>query len=447
MRRHVPFLGVFGALAQHGPHDFGNHVAGFVDDNRVSHSHVFAAYLVDIVQRGARYGRPGDRYGVEFGDGGQYPGSPNLYANLAQHRALFFGREFECDSPARCARGEAQCGLLFEGIDLHHNAVDVVIQAGAPFERLRAEIVHFGGRFAARGFRVYRKARVAQPAEKFMLRFYMQGVGACRGVQKCCQIAGRGDLWVFLAQAAGCRVARVGKRVASFGIGLFVKAGEAAFRHIDFAAYFDALVSVGLHAGQARFRKVHGHVANGSHVERHVFARGSIAARCSPHKRSVFIGERYAQAVYLQLARIGCAACPKRLFGAGEPFVEFFEVHGVVHGIHARHMLDRGELFANIAAHALRIGIGRHQIGEFRLDALQFDEQAVECRVSDLGRIEHIVAVGVVVEQVTKFRRSRCCRIVLAFEGLGAFGFRHCAILEQRCLLHVSPFRIELNGF
>ena len=120
------------------------------------------------------------------------------------------------------------------------------------------------------------------------------------------------------------------------------------------------------------------------------------------------VGKRHAQTVDLKLAGIGNAAGTERILGALEPRVKFVQIHGIVHGIHARHVRDRRKLLAHVAAHALGIAVGRHQVGVGRLDFLQLNEHFVKGGVRDLGRVEHVVAIGVVIELVTQLGRTRC---------------------------------------
>lgn len=63
---------------------------------------------------------------------------------------------------------------------------------------------------------------------------------------------------------------------------------------------------------------------------------------------------------------------------------------------------------AHVAAHALGIAIGLHQVGVGCLDFLQLNEHFVKGGVRDLGRIEHVVAIGVVIELVAQLGRARC---------------------------------------
>ena len=146
--------------------------------------------------------------------------------------------------------------------------------------------------------------------------------------------------------------------------------------------------------GERRLGQVHGHILDSAHVERHVLARCAIATCGRTYEGAVLVGKRHAQAVDLKLAGIGNATGTERILSALEPRVEFIQVHGIVHGIHARHVRDRRKLLAHVAAHALGVAVGRHQVGIGRLDFLQLNEHFVEGGVRNLGRVEHVVAVA-----------------------------------------------------
>ena len=193
--------------------------------------------------------------------------------------------------------------------------------------------------------------------------------------------------------------------------------------------------------GERRLGQVHGHILDGTHVERHILARGAIAACGCAYEGAVLVGKRHAQTVDLKLAGIGDAAGTEGILSALEPRVEFIQIHGVVHGIHACHVRDRRKLLAHVAAHALGIAVGRYQIGVGRLDLLQLNEHFVEGGVRDLGRIEHVVAVRVVIELVAQLGRARgglgtgigrCGGI----RARGRFGIDVHAVTKQARLLH-----------
>ena len=429
------------AFIEHRTYDLGNHVACLVHDDGVALAHVFAADLVDVMQRGARDGGAGNRHRVELGDRREHTGAAHLDANFAQDGLLFLGRELKGNGPARRAGGKAQVELLLEAVDLYDHAVDVVVQVAAVLERLGTELVDLGRRGATSHVGVDAKAGATQPIEELALAVDVQRIGIGDGVDKGGQIATRRDLGVLLAQAAGGSVARVGEGVATLGIGLVVQAHKAALGHIDLAAHLDGALAVGTHVGERRLGQVHGHILDGTDVERHILARGAIAACGCAYEGAVLVGKGHAQTVDLKLAGIGDAAGTEGILSALEPRVEFIQIHGVVHGIHACHVRDRRKLLAHVAAHALGIAVGRHQIGVGSLDFLQLNEHFVEGGVRDLGCVEHVVAVRVVIELVAQLGRARC-RLDTGIgrcggiRGRGRFGIDVHAVTKQARLLH-----------
>ncbi len=179
----------------------------------------------------------------------------------------------------------------------------------------------------------------------------MQGRRVSDRVDEGGQATRRSDLGVLLTQAARRGVARVGKGLATLGVGLRIQTSEAALGHVDLTTDLDGSPAVSPHVGQRGLGEVHGHVTYGAHVERNVLARRAIAARSGAHEGAILIGDGHAEAVDLKLAGVGHAPRAERLLRTGEPFVKLLEVHGVVHGIHARHMRDRSELLRHVTAH------------------------------------------------------------------------------------------------
>ena len=104
-------------------------------------------------------------------------------------------------------------------------------------------------------------------------------------------------------------------------------------------------------------------------------------------------------------------------------------------------MRDRRKLLAHVSAHTLGIAVGRHQVGVGRLDLLELNEHFVKGGIRDLGRVEHVVAIGVVIEVVAQLGRTRCrlgtgigrCSGIRA---RGRFGIDVHAVTKQARLLH-----------
>ncbi len=61
-------------------------------------------------------------------------------------------------------------------------------------------------------------------------------------------------------------------------------------------------------------------------------------------------------------------------------------------------MSDRGELVEGLGPDALGGGVGRDRVGVLLLQVLELAEELVVLGVADLGRVEDVVAVVVVVE-------------------------------------------------
>ena len=219
------------------------------------------------------------------------------------------------------------------------------------------------------------------------------------------------DRGVLLAEAAGGRVSGVGEDALARAVALLVEADEAALGHVDLAADLDGAAEAtpgdALEAGAGERAR---DVGDREGVGRDVLAGGAVAAGRSAHEAAVAVRERDAEAVDLELAGVGDGvglARAERLVGAGEPLVELGEVHGVVHGVHAAGVGDLLELAREVAAHAVRVGRRVVELGVGRLEGDELLQVEVELRVGDLGVVERVVAVRVVVEQAAKLRDAR----------------------------------------
>ena len=206
----------------------------------------------------------------------------------------------------------------------------------------------------------------------------------------------RGDLRILLPQAAGGRVARVGERLLSVGLGGGVQGLEAGLRHVAFAAQLQGRRKVA-DGGQGLVAQAQRHVLDGAHVGGDVLARGAVAARGGAHEAAVLVGERNRGAVDLQLAHERRNAA-EELLDAGEPFVELACAHGVVERVHAPLVHDGRELLADVAADALGGACRVDELGMRRLEGAQLVHERVECGVAYGRRVLGVIQVGVVLD-------------------------------------------------
>ena len=154
---------VLRAQLEHRTHDLGDDVAGLVNHDGVTHTHVLTADLVDIVKRSSGDGRARHEDGIELGDRRQHTRAPHLNTDLAKHRTLLLRRELEGNRPARSTRRKAQCLLASERVDLDYYAVDVIVEVLAMCQRIGAELVHLMGARATAGVGVDREAAGTEP--------------------------------------------------------------------------------------------------------------------------------------------------------------------------------------------------------------------------------------------------------------------------------------------
>ena len=118
------------ALGQHRPDDLGDDVAGLAHDHRVAGAHVLGPHLVLVVQRGQADGGAADEHRLQHGEGRGPAGAADRHHDVEQGGALL-GRELVGDRPPRRLGREAQLVAVGEVVDLHHHAVDLVVEVVA----------------------------------------------------------------------------------------------------------------------------------------------------------------------------------------------------------------------------------------------------------------------------------------------------------------------------
>ena len=117
--------------------DLRDDVASALKEHGVADTDVFPGNFVLVVEGGVLDHDASDGDGLELGDGGQRTGAADLNVDVVQDRRRSFGREFIGNREARCARDEAQTLLQVQAVELVDDAVDVVVELGAPLSRSR----------------------------------------------------------------------------------------------------------------------------------------------------------------------------------------------------------------------------------------------------------------------------------------------------------------------
>ena len=234
---------------------------------------------------------------------------------------------------------------------------------------------------------------------------------------------------VELADRAGGRVARVHeRRLACFGAAL-VQRGEVRQRHVHLAAH--------LHQ-RRRVVDVQGDRADRAQVVRDVLADLPVPARGAALEQAVAVDEADRQPVDLRLddepeGRLGDALA--REVGAHplDPGAELLLGAHVAEREHRLEMLDLLQTPHRLPSDAPRRRVGARELRVLGLQTAQLVEQAVVLVVADLRVVEHVVAVGMVLEQRAQLggplarlggRRGGLCSAPGGAHGIGSCAAR-----------------------
>ena len=214
-----------------------NDVAGALDRHRVADANVEPRDLFGIVQRGVLHHDAADGHRFELGDRRQKAGAADLDFDVPDDGRRLLGREFVRDRPARIARHEAEPLLPVEAVDFVDDAVDVVVEAGAPRLDLAVEFQQRIERAAHFGQRIGLKAAMLEPFDHAGLRLCRHFAHLAPGISEEAERPRRRDRRVELAQRAGRGVARIDiELLAGFRL-LAVEFEERRLGHVDFAAH------------------------------------------------------------------------------------------------------------------------------------------------------------------------------------------------------------------
>ena len=321
-------------------------------------------------------------------------GAPDVPRHLLEDRLRRRRRELPGDRPARLTPDHAELALQVEVVDLHDDAVDLEVEPVAallPGLAGRHDLVDGVEHLDVL---VHAEAMLAQPLERLGVRVELEPVGGADAVAPHRQRPRRGQLRVELADRARGGVARVRVGGLAGSGSLLVERREGGQRQVDLTAHLEQPRRV---LDPQRDR------ADRAQVLRHVLAHLAVAARSAADERAVLVDERDREPVDLwlghevHLAHLD-ALTREIALRAEHPCGELVLVAGVGERQHRLQMPDLVELVERLTADALGGRVRREQIGMVPLEVTQLVQQRVVLDVGDLGVVEDVVAVSVVLE-------------------------------------------------
>ena len=375
-------------------HDLGDHVARAHDDHLVALANVLAVQVLLVVERRLLDRHARHLHGLQHRERDHVPGAADVPGHLLEDGRGGGRRELPRDRAARLTSDHAELALKVEVVDLHDDAVDLEV------ERVAALLPGLAGshdlldRVLDLHVPVDPEAVVAEPLERLVMRLELEPVRGAHAVGPHRQRACGGELRVELADRAGGGVARVGVGGLPRGSAFLVQLCECRERQVDLAAHLEQRRRV-FHAQRYR--------ADRAQVLRHLLAHLAVAAGGSAHQDPVLVDERDREPVDLGLGDEADVAHLDSLarqiaLAAHHPGCELLLVAGVGQRQHRLQVTDLVELVERLAPDSLGGRVRGEQLGVLRLEIAQLVQQSVVLDVRDLGVVEDVVAVAVVLE-------------------------------------------------
>src|SRR6266545_6471 len=394
-RRRLPGLRVRRPLVRDDLDDLGDDVAALLDEDGVALAHVLARDLVFIEQARAGNGRARERDRFQQGDRRELARAPDVYADLADDGLGLARGVLERDGPARELRREAQLLLQGEGVDLHHHAVDVVLQGVAlvlPLRDVGEDLVQAVAQ--ARG-RIGAQAPGAEALEGLPLAGRTRPTDVGDRIQEGVEPAPGHHLRVEGLHRAGGGVARVREDLLSGRLPLAIHGVEARAREVDLAADFQLVRHVGA-------VKAQGDRPDRAHVRGDIVAAYAVAAGDPAHQAALLVVQGHREPVDLELGHVVEGSLPHLAEDPPLELAQFLLGIGIVEAQHGHAVDELRELRGRRAAHALGGAVGRHQLRELALQRGKLAVDAVVFLVGDLCRALHVVEVVVPADLVAE---------------------------------------------
>ncbi len=329
----------------------------------------------------------------QSGDGRQLPGSPHLHLDRLDDGGRLHRRVLVGDRPPRELRREAELLLQRVVVDLHHDAVDVVLERAAGLAPLLQERHHLAEAPAA----ARRGVRAEAPATQHLERLPLPADGRAAAdvgdlVEEHVEAARGDDARVEVLHRPRRRIPRVRERLLALLLALEVDRVEARARQVHLAACLE-LVRDAVPEQDERDRP------DRAGVRRHVVAAHAVAAGHRPHEPAALVVEGHRQAVDLQLRGVGdLALAPEH---AEDPLLELPQLVlavSVVEREHRHAVDERRELVGRLLPHPLGRAVGGDELGVLGLEPSQLALERVVLVVGDLGPVERVVQVLVAAD-------------------------------------------------
>ncbi len=199
------------------------------------------------------------------------------------------------------------------------------------------------------------------------------------------------DLGIEHFERAGRRVAGVGEGNFTSGAAQLIEPDQLGIGHVHLAAHFEERRGAMLERERD--------FADGSQVRGDVVAALAVAAGRAENHDSVFVAQRYRDAVDFELDDIADFLAGIEPFAHPDiPFLDLVVGIRVVDRKHGHGVADRFESFERLAADALGGAIGRDRFGMLGLELRQLGHHPVEFAVADFGLGQGVVEIVVPVE-------------------------------------------------
>ena len=334
------------------------------------------------MQGGAAHRRAADGHRLQRRHRRQLARASHLHQDVFDLRLARARRELVGNRPARGLAGEAQLVLQADAVHLHHHAVNFVGQRVAHCVGLVDELHHLLEIVRQLVLRIH-----FEPGRRQRLQHLRMAVEDCfavgeQAVSEEVEPPLRRHVRLQRAHSSRRGIARIGKHRQLLLLALFVHSLERLERHQQLATHLEVAWQAGLVERLVGNRQRN--AAHGAHVRRHVFAGRAVAARQAQRQLAVGEAQRQRHAVELQLADVVHLRLAGELVHAPLPVAHFGLAGGLRQRQHRRGVPHLGELFARLAAHALRRRIRRDQLRMLRLQRDQLVHQLVERSVADL---------------------------------------------------------------